>query len=62
MMSDYNKALLKCLEALSSMVSQVAVIVDDGRMSEQEGRAFNRTYGKWKAAYQDLVRAMKEVE
>ncbi len=61
-MGEYDKALLGCLEALSSMVSQVAVIVDDGRMSEQEGRAFNRTYGKWNAAYQDLVRAMKEVE
>ena len=60
MMSDYNKALLKCLEALSSMVSLVAVIVDDGRMSEQEGRSFNRAYGKWNAAYQDLMRAMKE--
>lgn len=61
-MGEYDKALLKCLEALSSMVSLVAVIVDDGRMSEQEGRAFNRTYSKWNAAYQDLVRAMKEVE
>ena len=58
-MSDYNKALLKCLEALSSMVSLVAVIVDDGRMSEQEGRAFNRAYSKWNAAYQDLMQAMK---
>ena len=59
-MSDYNKALLKCLEALSSMVSLVAVIVDDGRMSEQEGRSFNRSYSKWNVAYQDLMRAMKE--
>lgn len=59
-MSDYNKALLKCLEALSSMVSMVAVIVDDGRMSEQEGRAFNRAYSKWNVAHQDLMRAMKE--
>lgn len=59
-MSDYNKALLKCLEALSSMVSLVAVIVDDGHMSEQEGRAFNRTYSKWNVAHQDLMRAMKE--
>ena len=61
-MSDYNKALLKCLEALSSMVSLVAVIVDDGHMSEQEGRAFHRAYSKWNAAYQDLVRAMKDGE
>lgn len=58
-MSDYDKALLKCLEALSSMVALVAVHVDDGRMSEQEGRAFSRAYSKWNAAYQDLVRAMK---
>ena len=61
-MSEYDEALLKCLEALSSMVSLVAVIVDDGRMSEQEGRAFNRMYGKWNTAHQDLMRAMKEVE
>ena len=37
-MSEYDKALLKCLEALSSMVTLVAVLVDDGRISEQEGR------------------------
>lgn len=59
-MGEYDKALLKCLEALSSMVSLVAVIVDDGRMSEQEGRAFNRAYSKWNVAHQDLMRAMKE--
>lgn len=34
----------------------------DGRMSEQEGRAFNRAYSKWNAAHQDLVRVMKEDE
>lgn len=56
--TDYNKDLLKCLEALSSMVSLVAVIVDDGRMSEQDGRAFNRAYREWNAAYQDLKRIM----
>ena len=56
--NDYDKALLKCLEALSSMVTLVAVIVDDGRMSEQEGRAFNRTYDMWKSAYHELKNAM----
>ena len=60
-MGEYDKALLKCLEALSSMVSQVAVFVGE-HMSEQEAGAFNRTYGKWNAAHQDLVRAMKEDE
>lgn len=60
--NDYDKALLKCLEALSSMVALVAVIVDDGRMSEQEGRAFNREYSKWNAAHQNLMRAMKDDE
>ena len=59
-MGEYDKALLKCLEALSSMVALVAVIVDDGRISEQEGRAFNREYSKWNVAHQDLVRVMKE--
>lgn len=61
-MSEYDKALLECLEALTRMVALVAVIVDDGRMSEQEGRAFNRTYDKWNAAHQDLMRAMKDDE
>lgn len=61
-MGDYDKALLQCLEALSSMVALVAVLVDDGRMSEQEGRAFNRAYSKWNAAHQDLMRVMKEDE
>lgn len=60
-MSEYDKALLKCLEALSSMVSQVAVFVGE-HMSEQEAGAFNRTYGKWNAAHQDIVRAMKDGE
>ena len=61
-MGDYDKALLKCLEALGSMVALVAVLIDDGRISEQEGRAFNRAYSKWNAAYQDLMRAMREDE
>lgn len=60
-MSEYDKALLKCLEALSSMVTQIAVFVGE-HMSEQEAEAFNRTYGKWNAAHQDLMRAMKEVK
>ena len=60
--TDYDKALLKCLEELSSMVAFVAVIVDDGRMSEQEGKAFNKAYSKWNVAHQELMRAMKEDE
>lgn len=57
-MSDYDKALLQCLEALSSMVVQVAVFVDE-HMSEREARAFDRAFYKWDAAHQDLMRAMK---
>lgn len=60
-MSDYEKALLKCLEAFSSMVTQVAVLCGE-RPSEKEVRSFNRAYGKWNAAHQDLERAMKEGE
>lgn len=60
-MSEYDKALLKCLEALSSMVSQVAVFAGE-HISEQEAGAFNRAYSKWNASHQDLVRAMKEDE
>ena len=58
-MNEYDKALLKCLEALSSMVSQVAVSVGE-HMSEQEAVAFSRTYSKWNVAHQDLMRAMEE--
>lgn len=58
-MSEYDKALIKCLEALSSMVSQVAVFVGE-HMSEQEAGAFNRTYSKWNVAHQDLMREMEK--
>ena len=58
-MNEYDKALLKCLEALSSMVSQVAVS-DGEHMSEQEAVTFNRTYSAWNVAHQDLMQAMKE--
>ena len=57
-MGEKEKALLKCLEALSSMASQVAVWVGD-RVSEREAEEFNRAYGKWNAAYRDLKRAME---
>ena len=60
--NDYDKALLKCLETLSSMVALVAVIVDDGRISEQEGRAFNRAYDMWQSAYNELKNAMNRDE
>lgn len=57
-MGEYDKALLGCLEALSSMVSQVAALYGE-RPSEREAMAFNRAYDKWNAAHQDLKRAMK---
>lgn len=54
----YDKALLKCLEALVSMTTQVAVWAGDNRVSEQEAKEFGFAYDMWKSAYQDLKHVM----
>lgn len=56
--NDYDKALLKCLEALVSMTTQVAVWASDDRVSEQEGKDFDFAYDMWKSAYHELKNAM----
>lgn len=56
--NDYDKALLKCLEALVSMTTQVAVWAGDDRVSEQEAKDFDFAYDMWKAAYHELKNAM----
>lgn len=58
-MTDYDTALLKCMEELSTMVLQVAVLESE-RMSEREVGEFDMAYRKWKAAHRDLKRAMEE--
>jgi hypothetical protein len=56
--NDYDKALLKCLEALISMTTRVAVWASDDRVSEQEAEEFNNVYYMWISAYHDLKQAM----
>lgn len=56
--NDYDKALLKCLEALVNMTVQVAVWAGDDRVSEQEGKDFGFAYDMWKSAYHELKNAM----
>lgn len=55
-MTDRDEALLRCLDALSSMVSILAA--DLGKdMSEDGTRMLVRAYGRWNAAHADLMRA-----
>lgn len=56
--NDYDKALLKCLEALENMTTRVAAWASDDRVSEQEAKEFNFAYYRWKAAYQVLKNTM----
>lgn len=59
-MRERDKALLKCLEALYSMVSVVAAVVgSQGYMSSQEGKSFERAHGRWNSAHTDLLREMR---
>ena len=55
-MTDRDEALLRCLDALSSMVSVIAA--DLGKdLSEDGAGMLVRAYGKWNAAHADLMRA-----
>lgn len=56
--TDYNKALLKCLEALISMTTKIAVWASDNRVSEQEAESFNYAYDMCISAYHELKQAM----
>lgn len=57
-MRDRDKALLKCLEALYSMVSVVAAALGEG-MSKGDAKSFARAHGRWNAAHVDLMREMR---
>ena len=57
--NDYDKALLKCLEALISMITRATVWAgDDRRASDQEVEEFNNVYYMWVSAYHELKQAM----
>lgn len=60
--NDYDKALLKCLEALVNMTTQVAVWASYDRISEQEGKDFDFAYDMWKSAYNELKNTMNRDE
>ncbi len=57
-MRERDKALLKCLEALYSMVSVVAAAAGEG-MSKGDAMAFARAHGRWNSAHIDLMREMR---
>ena len=55
-MNDTEKNLMKCVESLYSAVSMLAVALDDGRLTEREGKALNRAFSTYSAAHYDLLR------
>lgn len=58
-MTDRDEALLRCLDALLSMESVIAVVFGSlGYMSADEAKSFERAYGRYNAAKQDLMHAM----
>ena len=59
-MTNHDKALLKCLEALASMVNIIAAAFGSlGYISQEEANSLERAYGRYNAGHIDLMRAMK---
>lgn len=54
-MTETEKLLLKCIESLCSVLATVAVCVDDGRFSQEEGNSINRAFSAYNAAHYDLL-------
>jgi hypothetical protein len=54
-MSETEKKMLKCIESLYSVLAVVAVCVDDGRFSEEDGKAINRAFSAYNSAHYDLL-------
>ena len=54
-MTETEKRLLKCVESLYSVLATVAVCVDDGRFSQEEGNSINRAFSSYNAAHYDLL-------
>lgn len=61
-MSETEEKLLKCVESLYSVLAIVAVCVDDGRFSQEEGNAINRAFSAYNAAHYDLLHGSGEEE
>lgn len=58
--TEYDKALLKCIEELFDMICTVAIALDSlGYLSEQESKSFNRAAGKYNATHIDLIHKME---
>lgn len=53
-MSDSEKLMIKCIDALQSMVTILSVAVD-GTGIEIDGEGYRRAYGKYSAAHYDLI-------
>lgn len=55
-MTDAEKLLEKCVNALYDVVATLAVEVDAmGVMSERTGKSINRAFEKYSAAHYDLL-------
>ena len=54
-MTETEKNLMKCIESLYSVLVTVAVCVDDGRFSQEEGNSINRAFNSYSAAHYDLL-------
>lgn len=57
-MSERDEALLKCLEALYSMVGILSAALGE-HVSEREAKSFERAHGRWNSAHQELMRVMR---
>jgi len=54
-MTETEKSLMKCIESLYSVLVTVAVSVDDGRFSQEEGNNISRAFNSYSAAHYDLL-------
>ena len=55
-MSDAEKKLERCVDALYDVVSMLAVEIDAaGLMSEEDGKRVLRAFDKYSAAHYDLL-------
>ena len=61
-MSGAEKNLLKCVESLHSLVSTIAVALDDGRYTPDEVKAINRAFSAYNSAHYNLLHPEKEDE
>lgn len=53
-MSDSEKLMIKCIDALQSMVTILSIAVGEACV-EIDGEGYQRAYGKYSAAHYDLI-------